>query len=147
LQKLFNSIIFASRYFKVLYLLKSNYCSKSIIYMKEKVEKNQKYFDCPLTTAMNIIGGKWKVVILGHLFTGKKRFGELKKLICNDITQKMLTQQLRELEEDGLLHREIYKEVPPRVEYSLTDFGKSLAPILKDLCIWGQQVKDERKLG
>lgn len=114
--------------------------------MKEKAEKPQKYFDCPLTTAMNVIGGKWKVVILGHLFTGAKRFGELKKLICGDITQKMLTQQLRELEDDGLIHREIYKEVPPKVEYSLTDFGKSLSPILQDLCVWGQKIKDEKKL-
>ncbi len=115
--------------------------------MSKKVGKPEKYFDCPLTTAMNIIGGKWKVVILGHLFTGEKRFGALKKLICGDITQKMLTQQLRELEEDGLIHREIYKEVPPRVEYSLTDFGKSLSPVLRDLCVWGQEVKDGKKLG
>lgn len=115
--------------------------------MKNKVEKTPKYFDCPLTTAMNVIGGKWKVVILGHLFTGEKRFGELKKLICGDITQKMLTQQLRELEDDGLIHREIYKEVPPRVEYSLTDFGKSLSPILQDLCVWGQKIKDDKVFG
>ena len=114
--------------------------------MKEKNEKSQKYFDCPLTTAMNVIGGKWKVVILGHLFTGDKRFGELKKLVCG-VTQKMLTQQLRELEDDGLIHREVYKEVPPRVEYSLTDFGRSLSPILQDLCIWGQQIKDNKLLG
>ncbi len=75
--------------------------------MRKNIGKREKYFDCPLTTAMNIIGGKWKVVILGHLFTGEKRFGKLKKLICGDITQKMLTQQLRELEEDGLIHSEI----------------------------------------
>lgn len=118
-----------------------------MFYMGKNIRKHQKYFDCPLTTAMGILGGKWKVVILGHLFTDKKRFGELKKLICSDITQKMLTQQLRELEEDGLIHREIYKEVPPKVEYSLTEFGKSLSPILQDLCIWGQKVKDEKKLG
>ena len=114
--------------------------------MKEKFEKTQKYFDCPLTTAMNVIGGKWKAVILGHLFTGEKRFGELKKLVWG-VTQKMLTQQLRELEDDGLIHREIYKEIPPRVEYSLTEFGKSLSPILQDLCVWGQKVKDNKLLG
>ena len=114
---------------------------------KKEIKKSEKYFDCLLTTAMNIIGGKWKVVILGHLFTGEKRFGELKKLICGNITQKMLTQQLRELEEDDLIHREIYKEVPPKVEYSLTEFGKSLSPILQNLCIWGQKLKDEKMLG
>lgn len=114
--------------------------------MNKKIEKSQKYFDCPLTTAMNIIGGKWKVVILGHLFTGEKRFGELKRLVCG-VTQKMLTQQLREMENDGLIHREIYKEVPPKVEYSLTDFGKSLSPILQDLCVWGDKIKSEKMLG
>ncbi len=114
--------------------------------MKKKLEKSQKYFDCPLTTAMHVIGGKWKVIILGQLYTGEKRFGELKKLLC-DVTQKMLTQQLRELEDDGLIHREIFKEVPPRVEYSLTEFGKSLAPILRDLSLWGEKIKIEKKLG
>lgn len=114
--------------------------------MNEHVDTSHKYFDCPLTTAMNVIGGKWKVVILGHLFTGNKRFGELKKLVCG-VTQKMLTQQLRELEKDGLIHREIFKEIPPKVEYSLTDFGKSLSPILEDLFVWGQKVKDQRSLG
>lgn len=114
--------------------------------MKNKIKNTQKYFDCPLTTAMNVIGGKWKVVILGHLSIGKKRFGELKKIICG-ITQKMLTQQLRELENDGLIYRKVYTQVPPKVEYSLTEFGKSLSPILQDLCIWGQIIKDENKLG
>ena len=114
--------------------------------MSNEVKKMNKYFDCPLTTAMNIIGGKWKVVILGHLFTGEKRFGELNRLVCG-VTQKMLTQQLRELENDGLIHREIYKEIPPRVEYSLTSFGESLSPILQELCQWGEEIKSERKLG
>lgn len=115
--------------------------------MKTKVKKTQKYFDCFFIMAMSVIGGKWKTVILGQLFTGEKRFGELKKLICGNITQKMLTQQLRELEDDGLIHREIYKEVPPKVEYSLTEFGKSLSPILQDLCVWGQRIKDNKMLG
>ncbi len=114
--------------------------------MGEKSVQSEKYFDCPLTTAMNIIGGKWKVVIIGHLFTGEKRFGELKKLVCG-VTQKMLTQQLRELEDDGLIHREIFKEIPPKVEYSLTEFGRSLSPILQNLCVWGQKIKDDKILG
>ncbi len=100
---------------------------------------SENYFSCPLTSAMEIIGGKWKIVILGHLFTGVKRFGELKQLMPG-VTQKMLTQQLRELEIDGLLHREIYKEIPPKVEYSLTENGKSLEPILKELCTWGMKL-------
>ncbi len=102
------------------------------------------YFECPLTSAMEIIGGKWKIVILGNLFTGVKRFGELKKLMPG-ITQKMLTQQLRELEQDGLLHREIYKEIPPKVEYSLTENGKSLEPILKELCTWGLRLIETKR--
>jgi DNA-binding HxlR family transcriptional regulator len=101
--------------------------------------KSENYLSCPLTSAMEIIGGKWKIVILGHLFTGVKRFGELKQLMPG-VTQKMLTQQLRELETDGLLHREIYKEIPPKVEYSLTENGKSLEPILKELCTWGMKL-------
>ncbi len=100
---------------------------------------SEDYFSCPLTSAMEIIGGKWKIVILGNLFTGVKRFGELKHLMPG-ITQKMLTQQLRELEADGLLHREIYKEIPPKVEYSLTENGKSLEPILSELCNWGSKL-------
>lgn len=105
---------------------------------------SKNYFSCPLTSAMEILGGKWKIVILGHLFTGVKRFGELKSLMPG-ITQKMLTQQLRELEADGLLHREIYKEIPPKVEYSLTENGKTLEPILKELCSWGMKLIENKK--
>lgn len=105
---------------------------------------SKNYFSCPLTSAMEILGGKWKIVILGHLFTGVKRFGELKSLMPG-ITQKMLTQQLRELEADGLLHREIYKEIPPKVEYSLTESGKTLEPILKELCSWGMKLIENKK--
>jgi DNA-binding HxlR family transcriptional regulator len=108
--------------------------------------KKDKYDACPLTTAMSVLGGKWKPVILGQLSGGKKRFGELKKLIPA-VTQKMLTQQLRELEEDGLIHREIFKEIPPKVEYSLTEFGKTAKPILKDLGAWGKKIKEQRMLG
>ncbi len=115
--------------------------------MSVQAEKIQKYFECPLTTAMGVIGGKWKVVIIGHLYDGEKRFGELKRLICGNITQKMLTQQLRELEEDGLIHREIFKEIPPKVEYSLTEFGRSLSPILAELTKWGEEISQNKKLG
>ncbi|WP_281243067.1 winged helix-turn-helix transcriptional regulator [Gracilibacillus ureilyticus] len=88
--------------------------------------------------ALSVIEGKWKLIILCHLERkGTKRYGELKKLIPN-ITQKMLTNQLRELEYDGMVHREVYPEVPPKVEYSLTEQGQQLLPILHKLEDWGR---------
>lgn len=98
--------------------------------------------DCPVELAIRIIGGKWKPVILWQLKTDKKRFGELKRLI-NGITVKMLTQQLRELEQDGIISRKMYYEVPPRVEYSLTEMGHSLEPVLSAMCTWGIQYKEK----
>ncbi|MFB9328686.1 winged helix-turn-helix transcriptional regulator [Paenibacillus aurantiacus] len=96
---------------------------------------------CPVETTLDVIGGKWKGVILFHLIDGKKRFNEFRKLHpC--ITQRMLTLQLRELERDGVIHREIYKEVPPKVEYSLTEFGRTLEPIILLMKDWGVQHKN-----
>ncbi len=92
---------------------------------------------CPVTTTLSVIGGKWKPIILFVIQDGKKRFGEIKKLIPG-ITQKMLTQQLRELEKDGIVHRKVYPVVPPRVEYSMTEYGRTLAPILAALAKWGR---------
>jgi len=92
-------------------------------------------FGCSVEAAIEAIGGKWKGVILYHLST-TKRFNELRKLMPS-ITQRMLTKQLRELERDGILSRKIYAEVPPKVEYSLTEFGRTLQPILKELEKWG----------
>src|SRR2546425_8781705 len=86
-------------------------------------------YSCPVEATVDIIGGKWKSVILFHLLPGKKRFGQLQRLLPG-VTQRMLTLQLRELEEDGIIARHVYREVPPKVEYSLTDFGTSLEPIL-----------------
>ncbi|WP_163100390.1 winged helix-turn-helix transcriptional regulator [Peribacillus alkalitolerans] len=97
-----------------------------------------KKYNIPVEAALDVIGGKWKVVILCHLIKGTKRTNELKKLMPG-ITQKMLTQQLRELEEDGVILREVYNQVPPKVEYSLTDYGWSLKTILDSLCTWGEQ--------
>ncbi|RDI45906.1 winged helix-turn-helix transcriptional regulator [Falsibacillus pallidus] len=97
-----------------------------------------KKYNIPVEAALEVIGGKWKVVILCHLIKGTKRTSELKKLMPG-ITQKMLTQQLRELEDDGVIHREIYNQVPPKVEYSLTEYGWSLKGILDSLCAWGEQ--------
>ena len=92
---------------------------------------------CPVETTLTLIGDKWNVLILRDLMPGTKRFGELKKSI-GGVSQKVLTTQLRAMEASGLVHREVYAEVPPRVEYSLTDLGKSLKPILDSLWAWGE---------
>jgi DNA-binding HxlR family transcriptional regulator len=91
---------------------------------------------CPVEITLALLGNKWKVLILRELFKGTRRFGELSRGVPN-ISQKMLTQQLRQMEEDSLVSRKIYPEVPPRVEYSLTDIGKSLNPILDAMHKWG----------
>lgn len=91
---------------------------------------------CPVEASLEIIGGKWKGVILYHLLDGTKRFGELKKL-AGSITQRTLTRQLRELEADGLISRKVYAVVPPHVEYTLTETGESLRDILLALHAWG----------
>lgn len=93
-------------------------------------------FACPVAFTVDVIGGKWKSLILFHLMSGTKRFNELRRLIP-DITQRMLTLQLRELETDGVIHREIYREVPPKVEYSLTELGNSLSPLVSAMREWG----------
>ncbi|MBS2968677.1 winged helix-turn-helix transcriptional regulator [Metabacillus sp. KIGAM252] len=97
-----------------------------------------KKYNIPVEAALEVIGGKWKVVILCHLIKAKRRTGELKRLMPG-ITQKMLTQQLRELEDDGAIERKVYNQVPPKVEYFLTDYGWSLKEILDSLCAWGEQ--------
>jgi len=88
-------------------------------------------------TTLNVLGGKWKILILWHLKDETKRFGELKRLIP-EISEKMLIQQLRELERDEIVHRNVYPNVPPKVEYSFTDYGRSLEPVLQSLCNWGE---------
>lgn len=95
---------------------------------------------CPVETTLAIIGDKWKVLILRDLFNRTKRFSELKKSLRN-VTQKMLTQQLRELERDGIVHREVYPVVPPKVEYSLTELGKTLKPVIDSMYEWGEYLK------
>ena len=95
---------------------------------------------CPVETTLMLIGNKWKVLILRDLMEGTRRFGELKRSI-GSVSQKVLTQQLRAMEADGLVHREVYAEVPPRVEYSLTDLGLSLKPILDAMREWGEDYK------
>ena len=103
-------------------------------------EKTKGLPACPVETTLTLIGDKWKVLILRDLMPGTKRFGELKKSI-GTVSQKVLTAQLRDMEENGLVHREVYAEVPPRVEYSLTELGKSLKPILDSMWSWGEEYK------
>ncbi|MEG6569269.1 helix-turn-helix domain-containing protein [Thermoanaerobacterium thermosaccharolyticum] len=100
---------------------------------------------CPVETTLSLIGNKWKILILRELLKGTKRFNELKKAI-DSISQKVLTQQLRSMEEDGLVKRKVYAEVPPKVEYSLTELGISLKPILDSMYLWGEQYKEKLHL-
>ena len=94
--------------------------------------------ECSVRAALSVIGGKWKPVIARYLMLGTRRFGELRKLMP-DATQKMLTQQLREMEHDGIVARKVYQQVPPKVEYSLTPYGLTLRPVLRELCKWGEK--------
>ena len=95
---------------------------------------------CPVETTLTLIGDKWKVLILRDLMPGTKRFGELKKSV-GSVSQKVLTAQLRAMEEKGLVQRKVYAEVPPHVEYSLTELGRSLKPILDSMWVWGEAYK------
>jgi DNA-binding HxlR family transcriptional regulator len=98
----------------------------------------KKKYNISVEATLEVIGGKWKSVILCHLTHGKKRTSDLKRLMPN-ITQKMLTQQLRELEADGIINRIVYNQVPPKVEYELSEYGWSLQGILDSLCAWGER--------
>ena len=95
-----------------------------------------KSYNCPVEAAVDVVGGKWKALILGWLQERAWRFAELRRQIPG-ITEKMLTQQLRELEADGIVDRRIYPTVPPKVEYSLTEYGRSLKRALREICDWG----------
>ena len=95
---------------------------------------------CPVQTCLNFISDKWKILIIRDLLTGTKRFSELKKSLA-PVTQKMLTQQLREMENDGIINRKVYPVVPPHVEYSLTKLGYSLKPVIEAMKKWGEDLK------
>lgn len=95
---------------------------------------------CPVETTLMLIGDKWKVLILRDLMSGTKRFGELKKSVTG-ISQKVLTSNLRDMEGNGLVSREVFPEVPPKVEYTLTDLGRSMQPILDTMAKWGSEYK------
>ncbi|WP_421798255.1 winged helix-turn-helix transcriptional regulator [Haliscomenobacter sp.] len=108
--------------------------------------KNKKSFvfdeeSCPVTATMQVLGGKWKPILINAIYlTAPARFGELKRSV-KGITQSMLTQQLRELEDDGIISRKIYAEIPPRVEYTLTEFGLTLSPIMLSMAKWGKEYR------
>ena len=101
-----------------------------------------KVSNCPVETCLNFISDKWKILIIRDLMTGTKRFNELKRSL-KPVTQKMLTQQLREIENDGLVSRKVYACVPPKVEYSLTEFGISLIPVINAMREWGDKFKKD----
>jgi len=108
-----------------------------------KKEKNLTFDEksCPITATMKVLGGKWKPILLNAIYqTSPARFGELKRSI-KGITPSMLTQQLRELEDDGIINRKIYAEIPPKVEYTITEFGMTLSPILLSMAEWGKEYK------
>lgn len=100
------------------------------------VNQNEDRLTCEVESTIKVIGGRWKVLIIRELMTDVRRFGELQRALSG-ITQKMLTQQLRELEEDGIINRQVYPQIPPKVEYSLTTLGETLKPILSAMHEWG----------
>lgn len=104
----------------------------------ENISTAEKLPACPVETTLTLISDKWKVLILRDLLPGTKRFGELRKSIGH-VSQKVLTAQLRQMEQSGLVNRKVYAEVPPKVEYSLTDVGYSLKPILDAMWTWGEE--------
>jgi DNA-binding HxlR family transcriptional regulator len=111
--------------------------------MARKGPKKSGEYHCPVEATLDVIGGKWKVVILFWLRDEAPRFGDLKRKIPG-ISERMLVQQLRELEENGIVHREVYPEVPPKVEYSLTAYGRTLRPITDLMCAWGKKHMSRR---
>jgi len=96
----------------------------------------------PVEVTLSIIGGKWKPLIVFYLLGSTKRFSELRRLLPQ-ATQQMLTMQLRELEQAGILHRHVYPQVPPKVEYSLTELGRSIEPVLRQMCSWGEWYSEQ----
>ncbi|MCV6608964.1 MAG: helix-turn-helix transcriptional regulator [Campylobacterales bacterium] len=112
--------------------------------MAKKREENLEFDKCPVETSLDVLAGKWKILILWYIRKEKKRFSELQRLMPR-ATQKMLIQKLRELESDGIVHRKVYPVVPPKVEYSLTKYGQTLDPILKQLYKWGEVHKESHQ--
>lgn len=103
--------------------------------------KDPSEYRCPVEATLDLVGGRHKAIILWHLRGGKLRFSQLSRRVAR-VTPKMLTQQLRELEEDGLVSRTVYPVVPPKTEYALTEFGETFVPVLNAMCAWGQAYLD-----
>ena len=99
--------------------------------------KRKPVFDCPVNATLHVIGGRWKILVIYHLADGIARFNELQRAVPG-ISKRVLAQQLRHLERDGIVARRVYDQSPPRVEYSLTDFGRTLEPVMERLCEWGE---------
>ena len=108
------------------------------------MKKKNELPHCPVEVTLSMISDRWKVLIIRDLLSGTKRFGELRKSIGN-VSQKVLTSNLRSMEDDGLIKRKVYAEVPPRVEYTLTDTGMSLKPVLDSMEKWGEEYRDKCK--
>jgi len=104
----------------------------------------RKSWDCPVGAALSVIGGRWKILIIYHLYEGVSRFNELRRAL-DGVSQRVLARQLRELERDGVVARKVYDQSPPRVEYALTEFGRTLEPVMGQLCEWGEAF--EQRLG
>lgn len=107
-----------------------------------RIKLNGRVYHCALDVTMELVGGKWKAIVLWYLRKDKKRFSELNKLIPG-ITEKMLSMQLRQLERDGFVSRKVHAEVPPRVEYALTPHGKTLLPLLEEIAKWGRMMGEQ----
>lgn len=116
---------------------------QKVTFGENKVISNKKFLDCPVTTTVNLIGNKWKLLIIRDLLGGTKRFGELRKSLTG-ISQRVLTENLRALENDGLLTLQVFAEVPPRVEYSLNKTGLSLLPVITTMADWGTAYKNNQ---
>lgn len=112
--------------------------------MTKRIEIEEKIDKCPVETALDVLAGKWKILILWYLRRDTLRFNELQKMLPR-VTQKMLIQKLRELEKDGIVLRVVYPVVPPKVEYSLTEYGETLKPIIKQMYLWGETHKKKFK--
>jgi DNA-binding HxlR family transcriptional regulator len=109
------------------------------------MDEQKKMIPSPVEVTLSIIGGKWKPLIVFYLLSGTKRFSEIRRVLPR-VTQQMLTMQLRELEQAGIVHRHVYAQVPPKVEYSLTDLGQSMEPVLRQMCTWGEWYSEQMGL-
>ena len=127
--------------------MKDDRLKNDLYFQEDKLEKKIIFDEksCPVTATMKVLGGKWKAILINAIYhTSPARFGELRRSV-KGITQSMLTSQLRELEDDGIINRKIYAEIPPRVEYTLTEFGLTLSPIMQSMADWGYEYRMKKQ--